>query len=60
MLAERSHKLASFVALLMFLMSSISSAQVMFIDFEFEDEDSTPQVESNTLELADEYPVHFA
>ena len=38
MLAERTHKFASFVALLMFLMSSISSAQVMFIDLELDDE----------------------
>ena len=38
MLAERTHKLASFVALFMFLMSSISSAQVMFIDLEFDDQ----------------------
>ena len=53
MLAERSHKLASFVALLMFLMSSISSAQVMFIDFEFEDEDSTPQVTITIMTVMD-------
>ena len=38
MLAERTHKFASFVALLMFLFSSISSAQVMFIDLELDDE----------------------
>ena len=38
MLAERTHKFASFVALLMFLMSSLSSAQVMFIDLELDDE----------------------
>ena len=42
MLAERKHKLASIVAMLMFIMSAISSAQVMFIDLDLDDKDSSP------------------
>ena len=41
MLAERKHKVASIMAMLMFIMSAISSAQVMFLDLGVEDQDSS-------------------
>ena len=60
MLAERKHKVASIMAMLMFIMSAISSAQVMFLDLGIEEEDSSSSTGSSTLELADEHPTFFA